>query len=194
MKDSAYSTDSQTTGAPKQRKMRRTWRLPISVWVSVCILALVPVARLFLFETDHQLANLAGIGISMLGCLVAYVGCWRHFAKTAIRKFLFLATPLSAVAIGLSFFEFVGFTGETLPVFRMRSWLNRSFNDRTANAQSDGSLTHSSGIQESNALPFSSLQFLGSDRNGVIRNEEFSVVNSCEFSYGKFFFAARLIR
>ena len=42
---------------------RQHKRLPISLWITVSVFALVPVARWLLFETDHQLANIAGIGI-----------------------------------------------------------------------------------------------------------------------------------
>ena len=175
MNDTAYSADNKISSEPKSDKMRQPKRLPISIWVSASIFALVPVARWYLFDTDHQLANLVGIGISLIGCLVAYVGCWQLFAKSAARKFFFLAMPVVFIALGLSFFEFVGFTGETLPVFRTKPWLKRPSNDTTNVIKSDGLVRRSTGTQESIASSFSSLQFLGSDRNGVIRNEEFSV-------------------
>ncbi len=165
--------DSKIPAQTKTVNGRQPKRLPISLWISASVFALVPVARWFLFETDHQLANIAGIGISFLGCIVAYVSVWIHFARTATRKCLLFFTPIVIVAIGFSLFEFVGFTGETLPVFRTKPWsrkqikhtdteTNRSFSDATRTRDDASSLIEST-------------QFLGSDRNGIIRNNEFSV-------------------
>ena len=152
---------------------RQPKRLPISLWITVSVFALVPVARWLLFETDHQLANIAGIGISFLGCIVAYVSVWIHFARTARRKLFLLATPMVIAAIGLSLFEFVGFTGETLPVFRSKPWSKKSIID--VDAKSNRTISDATRSRDSVSIPFESTQFLGSDRNGVIRNDEFSV-------------------
>ncbi len=152
---------------------RQPKRLPISLWITVSIFALVPLARWFLFDTDHQLANIAGLGISFLGCIVAYVSVWIHFAKTATKKIIFLFTPIALAAIGWSLFEFVGFTGETLPVFRSKFWSRKPTID--VDAESNRSSSVVIRTRDSVSIPFESTQFLGSDRNGIIRNDEFSV-------------------
>lgn len=151
---------------------RQPRRLPILFWVTVGIFALVPVVRWCLFETDHQFANMGGTATAILGCLVAYVSLWYHFAVGVQRKFFFLVAPLAIAAIALSLFEFTGVTGELIPVFRERIWLKRL----TSNFRTVPSLASQAvPIRESATNPFESTQFLGPDRNGIVQNQEFSV-------------------
>ncbi len=163
MNDSEHSADLQSQLEIKSTKDRQSNRLPIFLWIAIAVFAVIPFARWYVFETDHQLANLFGMGIAFLGCLIAYLGFWHRFATTVIRKFLFLVSPVAIVLVGLSFFEFVGFTGETLPVFRRKA------------RGKESQLIDALSIREKTSLPFESTQFLGSDRNGVIQNNEFSV-------------------
>ena len=148
---------------------RRSQRLPIFFWIALALFAAVPIARWSVFETDHQLANLFGMGIAFLGCIVAYVGMGVRFARTVFRKFLFLGIPFLIAAIGWSLFEFRGFTGETLPVFRLKARPN------VRQATEAGVPREAITAREKAVLPFESTQFLGSDRNGVIQNNEFSI-------------------
>ena len=166
-------TDSKIRAQTKTIDVRQSKRFPILLWITVSVFALVPVARWFLYESDHSLANIAGIGISFLGCIVAYVSVWIHFARTASRKVFILATPIAIAAIGLSLFEFVGFTGETLPVFRSKPWSRESSID--VDAESNQPISDATRSRDTVSMHFESTQFLGSDRNGVIRNDEFSV-------------------
>ena len=109
--------DSKIRAQTKTVDVRHSKRFPISLWITVSVFALVPVARWFLYESDHQLANIAGIGISFLGCIVAYVSVWIHFARTARRKVFFLAMPIAIAAIGLSLFEMLGLQARRYPSF-----------------------------------------------------------------------------
>ncbi len=163
MSDSENSAKLQNPTEFKTTTNRQSKRLPIFLGIALVVFATVPLARWYVFETDHQLANLFGMGIAFLGCLIVYIGFWNRFATNIVRKFLFLVSPIAIVIVGLSFFEFVGFTGETLPVFRRKA--------RGKELQ----LSDAVSIREKNISPFESTQFLGSDRNGVIQNNEFSV-------------------
>ncbi len=151
---------------------RQPKRLPILFWIALGIFALVPVVRWCLFETDHQFANMGGTATAMLGCLVAYISLWYHFAIDARRKAFFLAAPLAIAAIGWSLFEFRGVTGELIPVFRARIWLKRLISKSNT---VPSSASQAAPIRESARSPFESTQFLGSDRNGIIQNQEFSI-------------------
>ncbi len=148
-------------------------RLPISLWIAVGLFCLVPLTRWHLFETDHQFANLGGIGVALLGCLASFVCIWRLFAHTWLRRVLLLASPVFLVAIGLSIFEFVGVTGETLPVFRSRFWFKKTAS--LPSPQTDSVSTDRKPVNESKSNPIESTQFLGSDRNGIVQDDRFSV-------------------
>jgi len=145
--------------------------MPVLLWVAIGIFALVPVVRWFLFETDHQFANMGGAGTVLIGCIVAYIGIWNRFAINGKRKFLFLLGPLLIAAIGVSLFEIVGVTGELIPVVRARAWFKKSTPNANSNSTIDSQVVPS---RASVSIPFESTQFLGSDRNGIIQNQEFS--------------------
>jgi outer membrane protein assembly factor BamB len=143
---------------------------------SLLLLAIVP-ARWSLFEIDHQMANLAGIGLSLLGMMSIYVGIWILAARSWIHHLLFLVTPVSLVGLISTCVEFVGFTGETLPVFRAKSWRTASLKsalppgsaaDPTLGENLPETINHS-------LLQFESTQFLGNDRLGIIDSPTFSV-------------------
>ncbi len=115
---------------------------------------------------------MGGTGTALIGCLVAYLGIWNRFAINAKRKSFFLLTPLLIAAVGVSLFEIVGVTGELIPIVRARVWFKKSTpmneSKSTSNSQVDPA-------RESASIPFESTQFLGSDRNGIIQNQEFSI-------------------
>jgi len=147
----------------------RTKKIPISLWVTLVIFSLVPVVRSIHYETDHQMANMFGTGVALLGCLCAYAGFWIHFGKSALIKGLMLFVPLAFLSVGVSLFEFVGFTGEIIPVFRLRSWTSKP------KAQADAVVGEAVSVRDPALDAFESTQFLGSDRNGIVTNEEFAV-------------------
>lgn len=148
-------------------------RLPISLWVTVGIFALVPIARWFHYETDHQMANIVGTGVGFLGCLSAYVGLWIHFGNSALRRILFVYVPAALFLSGVALFQFVGFTGEIIPVFRLRTWPSKP----TTKAESTTLATTNEAIfvPDPSLSEFESTQFLGTDRNGIVTNQEFAV-------------------
>jgi outer membrane protein assembly factor BamB len=151
----------------------RPIRLPISLWVTIGFFALVPVARWFHYETDHQMANIVGTGVGLLGCLSAYVGVWIHFGNSPLRRCLIVCVPAALCLAGFALFEFVGFTGEIIPVFRPRVWTAKP---KPQVASKAPAIT--SGVlflPDPSLSEFESTQFLGSDRNGIVTNQEFSV-------------------
>ncbi len=160
----------------KRREENRRVRSLIPFWCAAVLFALVPVARWFLFETDHQFANLAGAGIAILGCVFVAIGIWQVFAKTLLQKLLFLATPLVVAGIGFSLFEFVGMTGETVPVFRPRQWSNVAPAQASTPAVAVDQESPPLGVvPTADAIPIASSQFLGPDRNGIVQDDRFSV-------------------
>ena len=168
------SADMQRPAESKIAKDRQPNRLPISLWIACGFFALVPVARWLFFEKDHQLANLAGIGVAVLGGLAAYVGIWRLVANTWFRRLSLLLAPFVLVAVYLSLFEFVGMTGETLPVFRSR--LGNKKTTSIPATSTDFTAAERNRDRGSLLSPIESTQFLGSDRNGIVQEDRFSVL------------------
>lgn len=164
----------QPTGYKTVQDRQPKW-LPIPLWIAACLFALVPVVRWIIFETDHQFANIAGAVATLLGCLATYVGMWRLFANTLPRKIVLLASPLALLVLGFSLFEFVGMTGETLPVFRPRFWGNRAMPPSNVPSVPVESAIARLRDEESDLNPIASTQFLGESRNGIIRDDRFSV-------------------
>ena len=136
---------------------------------------MVPVVRWFLYETDHQFANIGGTAFLLLGSIAAFIAVWRLVAHTWLQRLALLATPVLLVMLGLSLFEFVGMTGETLPVFRLRSWGSRqsaSFVPPTGPDNAELSKTQMDGV---GTKPIESTQFLGATRNGIVEDDRFDV-------------------
>lgn len=150
----------------------RSVRLPISLWVTLGIFALVPVARWLSYETDHQMANIVGTGVALLGCLSAYFGLWFHFRDSTLKRSLLVCVPAILIATGFALFEFVGFTGEIIPVFRLRVWTAKL--PTTTESPTRRTAVEATSL-DSPLSEFESTQFLGSDRNGIVTNEEFAV-------------------
>jgi outer membrane protein assembly factor BamB len=151
---------------PNQVKNGRPKRLSILLSISLLALALVPVARWVLFEIDHQFANLASGGLLLIAALFGFAGLWVLFARTRLQHLAFAILPFALAGGALTLFEYVGVTGETVPVFRVRSWLGKSRSKETL--QTAIKLVPA-------AMQFQSSQFLGNARDGVVQNDEFSV-------------------
>jgi len=139
----------------------RPKRLSILLLLGLVVAGCIPVARAALYETDHQFANLAGIGLGMLASLLIYAGIWRMLGRSIKSHLLFLTLPVGALIAFASMFKFIGFTGETLPVFRSR-WSTPS---QTAPAGQDS--------RDLSVMDIRSTQFLGNDRSGVVFSEQF---------------------
>ena len=144
---------------------RPKW-LSILLSISLLALALVPVARSVLFEIDHQFANLAGGALLLTSTVVGFAGLWLWFARTRLQHLAFAIMPFALAGSALALFEYVGVTGETVPVFRVRSWSSKS--------RSNESLQTAPKLVPA-AMRFQSSQFLGNARDGVVQNDEFSV-------------------
>ena len=140
--------------------------------LSFLLFAAVPVARWYLFEIDHQFANLAGAGLGLLGGVFGYAAVWTLFGRSSKGKSALLLVPLLVVIAGYSLFELVGFTGETVPVFRWRDWGKEPRQITVIELDTGSSATTHS---ESPAKKFASNQFLGPLRSGVVQNDEFSI-------------------
>lgn len=149
-----------------QLKNGRPKWLSILLSVSLLALALIPVARWVLFEIDHQFANLAGGGLLLISTVVGFVGLWLRFARTRLQHLAFAILPFALAGGALALFEYVGVTGETVPVFRVRSWSSKSRSNETM---------QSAPKWVPADMRFQSSQFLGNARDGVVQNDEFSV-------------------
>ncbi len=153
-------------------KNGRSIGLSILFSISLLALVLVPIARWFLFEVDHQFANLAGAGLSLISAAFGFAGLWLRFARTRLQHLAFAIVPIALAGSTLAVFEYVGVTGETVPVFRMRSWLSKS--PRAKEMFSKEKLQSTPKLDRA-AMRFRSSQFRGNARDGVMQNDEFSV-------------------
>jgi len=113
------------------------------------------------------------MGLFLLGCSVCYFGLWIWLADSWRKHLFFFFLPGTFCLTGAMFFEFVGFTGETMPVFRARALLKRPFTPPGIKNPS-GEIA-AQAARDRASIPFESTQFLGSDRNGIVSNKEFSV-------------------
>ena len=175
MREQTNSAESQGSAETKSKRDRHPKRLPFSVLiVALCLFAAIPLARWLVYDIDHQFANLAGMGLFLFGSGIFYLGVWIWVANSWRKHLVFFFLPGTLCAIGCLFFEFVGFTGETMPVFRARAWLKGTIKspERTSPANSE---IATNATRDSSAIPFESTQFLGSDRNGIVSNSEFAV-------------------
>jgi len=85
----------------------RPKRLSILLLLGLVVAGCIPVARAALYETDHQFANLAGIGLGMLASLLIYAGIWRMLGRSIKSHLLFLTLPVGALIAFASMFNFV---------------------------------------------------------------------------------------
>lgn len=175
MTERVNSAENQTSAEPKSNPDRHPKRLPIFLWIAAAFfLVAIPLGRWLVYDIDHQLANIVGMGLCALGCGVFYVGLWIWFANSWQKHLVFFFLPGTLCLIGFLFFEFVGFTGETMPVFRARAWLKGTIKSPERTSPSTDEIATQT-TRESAAIPFESTQFLGSVRNGIVSNQEFSV-------------------
>jgi outer membrane protein assembly factor BamB len=151
----------------------RPRRLSILFWLAIAVFVSVPLARAYLFETDHQYANMIGTLLTMLGCLLAYLAIWRTIARSGKSHALFAALPLILGVCFASTFKWVRFSGEMVPQFAFR-WTKQP-SARPSQVGPESNSLKSVYSPNPKLAGFRSTQFLGNDRNGVVSNEEFSV-------------------
>ncbi len=147
----------------------RPTRLPVFFWISLILFGLIPVGRSLQYETDHQMANIVGSALAFFGCLSAYIGLWIYLRNWAAKWTLLVFVPLALLSVAVSTLQFVGFTGEIIPVFRLRAWATK------ATLEADPVAIEPYSVKDPSLNVFASTQFLGSDRNGIVTNQEFAV-------------------
>lgn len=147
--------------APKTSVPKKT---PLSIWIGMGVLLLVPVARWSLEEIDHQYANIATALLIAVGVLALTIGILRRLPWVA--TIVYLVTVILAIALFSRYFEFRGFTGELVPTFRWRAQSIPS--DREGLGQTG----HDEAVER--LKPWTTharfTQFLGNDRSGKIQS------------------------
>lgn len=137
----------------------------ILLWVGIGALLAIPVARWAIFEIDHQYANIAAGGLILLAA--GSLGLvWLRVASNVQRVASCVVVAIAAAAF-YGCFELKGFTGETLPQFGWRSWL------ATPKATVDNTNVDANSPQIEYARNAQFLQFLGSQRSGIIEEPSF---------------------
>jgi outer membrane protein assembly factor BamB len=135
--------------------------------LTILIFACIPLIHYALDEVDRQYANLASIGCGLLGVIFLMVTIWKIPYLGKGTKWVLSGLPIALLLAGSLLFEFVGFTGEMMPVLRWR-FAGRRFLPEAERIASD--------TTDGNAMNrFRFTQFLGNDRNGVIRDDAFSM-------------------
>lgn len=127
------------------------------------------VSRAAIYETDHQIANLAGILWGLIAFFFAFLGLWLSRSVSLRSKLLISAVPVACVGLFYLCFEYVGVTGEVLPSYRLRSFLRSKPPVRPQRPESDESLIPDS----MKAYQFS--QYLGNQRTGIVTEPLFSM-------------------
>jgi outer membrane protein assembly factor BamB len=161
--------DSQSNHLPKRWQSRRQIASRWLWWLALAALAMLFVSRAAFYETDHQIANLAGILWGLIATILGFLGLWLSQSFSMKSKFLISAVPAACVGLFYLCFEYTGVTGEVLPSYRLRSFLRSKQPVRPQRPQIDSVEVP----QEIKAYRFS--QYLGNDRNGIVDEPRFSV-------------------
>lgn len=127
-------------------------------------LLLVPAARWFLEDIDHQYSNIATAALTAIGLLSLTVGILRRLPRSA--TFIYLLGCVASIAIFFSCYEFRGFTGELVPTFRWRFPASAS----TDKAASDKNQNENQAKLEPWVAQARFTQFLGNERNGIVQS------------------------
>lgn len=139
----------------------------VLIALTILIFACIPLIHYALDEVDRQYANLASIGCGLLGAIFLVVTIWKIPYLGVGTKWVLSGLPLALLLGGSLLFEFVGFNGEMMPVLRWR-FAGRRFLPESGRGAGDAS-----DVKGLNQFRFT--QFLGNDRNGVIRDDAFSM-------------------
>lgn len=161
----ASDPNNSPTSTPSRRQRLSKWLW----WLAMAAVGMLFVSRAAIYETDHQIANLAGIIWGLVALLLSFFALWLSRSFSTKSKLLISAIP--AVCAGLFYlcFEYTGVTGEVLPSYRLRSFLRSKPPVRPQRPQIE-----SADIPpEIKSHRFS--QYLGNDRNGVVSEPLFSV-------------------
>ncbi|MFM8573677.1 MAG: PQQ-binding-like beta-propeller repeat protein [Pirellula sp.] len=145
-------------------------RRSLSFWLTAIALLsvfLLFVSRAAIYETDHQLANIAGVLWGLVALLLGFLAMWA--SKSLGLKIKLIVTAVPAILAGLFFycFEYAGVTGEVLPSYRLRSFLRSKPPVRPQRPD-----VTAPEIAESHKHRF--LQYLGNDRVGIVNEPIFA--------------------
>lgn len=157
----ATTNESQTTPRRSKRHMLFL-ALAVLFWLGV------PAARIALFDTDHQYANMAGIALGFFGSVSGLFALMTIPGATWRWRLACIVLPVIGLYAIFSFYEFAGFSGEMWPMFRAK---NRQARNQGKHPESE--LTIDANSAEVKGLESS--QFLGSNRDGIIVAPQFSM-------------------
>lgn len=138
-------------------------------WLALLSFAMLFASRAAIYETDHQIANLAGIFWGAITLLLGLLALWSN--RSLATKWKLGITALPAILAGLFFacFEYVGVTGEVLPSYRLRSFLRSKPPVRPQRPE----LEQAEIPEAIKAHRFS--QYLGNQRTGIVDEPLFSM-------------------
>lgn len=156
--------DLNFPGKPKV-SMLVFWLLGLMLLV---IASIFPV-QLWLDDVDRQYSNFATMGLGGLSAVLGLAAVWVYPRLSRRSKLIVSVLPLLGLAIASLLFEFVGFSGEMLPVFRMRTLTKKLF----TNPEALKERFDSKGVDSLKSFTY--LQFLGNNRDGVVTAPLFSM-------------------
>jgi outer membrane protein assembly factor BamB len=153
---------------------QRTNRLSFIFSVlAFALIVLIPIVRGAIEDIDRQYANFAGIGCGLLGLLFSQLAIVSHNAVPWFLKIGVFALPPVLLLGFLANYEFAGFNGEVWPTFRPRGDATRTQEDRMILPSLS---EHPIPEIDPSQLDYRFSQFLGNQRNGVVEENEFSML------------------
>jgi len=161
----ASDPNNSPTSTPSRRQRLSKWLW----WLAMAAVGMLFVSRAAIYETDHQIANLAGIIWGLVALLLSFFALWLSRSFSTKSKLLISAIPAACAGLFYLCFEYTGVTGEVLPSYRLRSFLRSKPPVRPQRPQIE-SVDIPAEIKSHR---FS--QYLGNDRNGVVSEPLFSV-------------------
>ena len=137
--------------------------------MGVIAIAAIPVARWALFEVDHQYANFAGAGCAAFAGLMGFLALLLYPKIGKRVKLAIMAMPIVGLVVFWAMYEFIGFSGEVVPTFRLRSYLRQRPTIRPTRPDESG-FAQSDPNRKARFT-----QFLGDSRDGIIDDRSFSM-------------------
>ena len=123
LKNSENSMAGQPGTQPETTPMTRTWlsffRLLIGGF-ALLMIVLIPVARWFYYELDHAMANVMTMLLLCLFSVATFVWLILTPRIGILRRALILALPAVLITGFVNLFEFRGFSGEMIPIFKRK--------------------------------------------------------------------------
>lgn len=158
-----------------------------SLWPALLVwgiaIAITAIAQYFAPQFDFQNANLIGLASIALATLFFGVSLHRR-SLHAGRSWLIPGVTLGAIAVFFALFRFDGFSGEMLPLFRLRFGgetqhpLQKPIENATAALPKTDSPENSAQSTAADGENLEAPQFLGPNRNGVYPSRGFAIPES----------------